>query len=44
MILVVIQKTTNVEPVSPAQHLLFACINILYRERCGCSFHFVKVR
>jgi hypothetical protein len=37
--LMVIQKTTNVEPVGPAQHLLFAYIKILYRERCGYSFH-----
>ena len=35
----VIQKTTNVEPVGPAQHLLFETFKVSYRKGCPLSLH-----
>ena len=42
-ILMVIQKTADVEPVSPAQHLLFGKLKISYRKRDKCSYQGVLI-
>ncbi len=39
MILVTIQKTTNVELVCPIQHLPFGINKIMNGKRTECSFH-----
>lgn len=39
IVLMVIQKTTNVEPVGPVQHLQFGLPEILYGERPEFAFH-----
>jgi hypothetical protein len=40
-ILMIIQKTTNVEPVAPIQHLFFGLLKISYRKRNKSSYQFI---
>ena len=42
LVMMIIQKRTNVEPVTPAQHLTFSFRQICYGERLKASFHFVS--